>query len=247
MPDFTPRRSPMTTTLPPHPRNPITVVLRQRRVERALARRGISYRSTNPAVVGAAYAAMSEEEFEAINGPQSWANWRTIPRALAGRLPDRPWTVIDLGCGTGTSTRVLAAVAPPGSEIIGYELVPEFLTHARRRRYLDPAGGDARVRFVCQGVSGVLRDGDRSLPDRSVDVANSSGVLGHHLNPATARPLAAELGRVMRTGGIALLDFGPTLRSHQLIDVMRPAGFQPLGRYKCVPLVPSGQVAFRKG
>lgn len=227
-------------------RNLLSVFWRQRRAERALARRGVRFRSTDPAVVEAAYAAMTADEFEAINGRQDWANWRTIPRALAGRLPDSPWKVIDLGCGTGTSTRVLAAIAPPWSEIVGYELVAAFLTHARRHRFFDRDGREARVRFECQGLGGELRDDGRALPDGWADVANSSGVLGHHLDAVTAHPLAAELGRVLRSGGIALLDFGPTLTAKELVEVMRPSGFTPLGRYKSVPFARSGQVAFRR-
>src|SRR5688572_28500143 len=90
------------------PGNLLGVCWRQWRTERALARRGIRFRTTDPAAVTAAYAAMSAEEFGAINGRQDWANWRTIPRALSGHVPDRPLRVLDLGCGTGTSTAVLA-------------------------------------------------------------------------------------------------------------------------------------------
>src|SRR5262245_40322368 len=71
------------------PGNILAVCWRQWRGERALARRGVHFRATDPEVVAAAYAAMSDREFEAINGRQDWANWRTIPRCLSGRLPER--------------------------------------------------------------------------------------------------------------------------------------------------------------
>src|SRR5205807_8119278 len=99
------------------------VCWRQWRTERALARRGIHFRATDPQRVAAAYAAMSAAEFDAINGRQDWANWRTIPRALHGHVPLRPLRVLDLGCGTGSSTRVLAFYCPAGSPVIGYALV----------------------------------------------------------------------------------------------------------------------------
>jgi SAM-dependent methyltransferase len=238
---------PVEEVRPAGPGHVLAVCWRQRLAERALARRGVHFRSTDPAVVAAAYAAMSAAEFEAVNGRQDWANWRTIPRALRGRLPDRPWRVLDLGCGTGTSTRVLAYHAPAGSEILAYELVAPLLVHARRRRYPHRDGGDARVTFVCQGLTEGFRDGGgQPLAAGSADLANASGVVGHHLDAESARPLVAELRRVLAPGGLALLDDGPTLPAAALIDLMQPAGFRPLGRYRSWPLARSGQVAFRR-
>jgi SAM-dependent methyltransferase len=229
------------------PGSVLAVLWRQWRAERALARRGVHFRSTDPAAVAAAYAAMTPDEFEAVNARQDWANWRTVPRALAGRLPDRPWRVLDLGCGTGTSTRVLAAVAPPGSDITGYELVAAFLEPARRRRYAHRTGAPARVAFVCQGLAEPFRDPDgNTVPDASVDLVNASGVVGHHLDPTTARPLAAELRRVLRPDGLALLDDGPTLPPAALTSLMAEVGFAALGRYRSWPLATCGQIAFRR-
>ena len=80
-----------------------------------------------------AYSAMSATEFDAINARQDWANWRTIPRAMNGHLPNHPLRVLDLGCGTGSSTRVLAYYCPVGSHITGFEIAAlvggEFFIH----------------------------------------------------------------------------------------------------------------------
>jgi len=100
----------------------LAVCWRQWRAERALARRGVHFRTTDLAALAAAYAAMSDGEFDAVNGRQDWANWRTIPRSLSGHVPDRPLRVLDLGCGTGGSTRVLAFYCPAGSAITGYKV-----------------------------------------------------------------------------------------------------------------------------
>src|SRR5205085_6414642 len=126
----------------------LTVCWRQWRTERALARRGVQFRATSFDKVVAAYAAMSQSEFDAINGPQDWANWRTIPRALSGHVPDRPLRIIDLGCGTGSSTQVLAWYAPAGSYLTGYELAEPLLGFARRRFYRNRTGHLARVDFM---------------------------------------------------------------------------------------------------
>ncbi|MGH7127446.1 MAG: hypothetical protein ACREIV_02670, partial [Planctomycetaceae bacterium] len=48
------------------------VFLRQRRTERALEKRGVRFRRTEPQEVEAAYSAMSADEFDAVNGRQNW-------------------------------------------------------------------------------------------------------------------------------------------------------------------------------
>src|SRR5690348_3337587 len=196
------------------PGHVLVVCWRQWCTERALAGRGVHFRATDPATVAAAYAAMTDREFEAINGRQDWANWRTIPRALSGHLPDRPLQVADLGCGTGSSTRVLAFYCPEGSRILGYELVPALLALARSRTYYQRGGRPALVEFVCQGVTEPLRQPDGTLvPEQSLDLVNASGVVGHHLDTKTVAPLVAELRRMLAPGGLAMLDAGPTLRA----------------------------------
>jgi SAM-dependent methyltransferase len=229
------------------PGNVLAVCWRQWRGERALARRGVHFRATDPHAVAAAYAAMSDAEFDAINGRQDWANWRTIPRALSGHVPDRPLSVLDLGCGTGSSTRVLAFWCPAGSQILGYELVPALVEVARRRRYPHQTGSLARVGFVCQGVTETLRQPDGTpVPEASVDVVNASGIVGHHLTPNSVRPLVAELRRVLAAGAIAMLDVGPTLRARALTRVMSAAGFLRLGHRRSWWLDPTGEVVFRR-
>jgi SAM-dependent methyltransferase len=222
------------------PGNLLGVCWRQWRAERALARRGVHFRTTDVAALAAAYAAMSDAEFDAINGRQDWANWRTIPRALSGHVSDRPLRVLDLGCGSGGSTRVLAFYCPAGSRITGYELAAPLAEIARRRTYAHRSGRPADVMFCCQGVTEPLPD-----PDGSVDVVNASGVVGHHLDAATVRPLIGELTRVLRPGGVALLDVGPTLGDAELSAIMAAAGFARLGYRRSCFLDWTGQVIYR--
>jgi SAM-dependent methyltransferase len=230
------------------PGNALGVCWRQWRAERALARRGVHFRTTDPQAITAAYAAMSDQEFDAINGRQDWANWRTIPRALSGHVPDRPLRVLDLGCGTGSSTRVLAFYCPAGSQIIGYELARPLVEIASRREYLHRSGVPAAVTFCCQGVTETLRQADGSaVPDRGVDLVNASGVVGHHLDARTILPLVGELQRVLAPGGVALLDVGPTLRAPALTAVMAAGGFRRLGHERSWALDPTGEVIFQKG
>jgi hypothetical protein len=58
--------------------------------------RGISFRSRDNVAAREAYRQMQLVEFEGINARQRWANWRTIPRNLAGRLPERKLFAVDL-------------------------------------------------------------------------------------------------------------------------------------------------------
>jgi SAM-dependent methyltransferase len=224
----------------------LAVCWRQWRTERTLARRGVHFRTTDIGALGAAYAAMSDREFDAINGRQDWANWRTIPRSLSGHVPDRPLTVLDLGCGTGGSTRVLAFYCPAGSRIIGYELAAPLVEIARRRSYVHRSGQAADVAFCCQGATETLRQPDgSSIAERSVDVVNASGVVGHHLDSVTIRPLISELQRVLCDGGVALLDVGPTLSDTALSAVMTATGFARLGYRRSCFLDRTGQVIYR--
>ncbi len=188
---------------------------------------------------------MTEAEFDAINGRQDWANWRTIPRALNGQVPDRPLRVLDLGCGTGSSTQVLTWYAPVGSHVTGYEISGAAFGIARRRAYRNRAGQVGHVDFVCQGVTEPMREpAGAFVPEESVDVVNASGVVGHHLHSVTLRPLINELRRVLRHGGIAMLDVGPSLGSRELRPLMEAGGFRFLAHCKSGWWDPTGQMVF---
>lgn len=229
------------------PSNLLAVCWRQWRTELALARRGIRFRSTDPNAVAEAYAAMTEEEFEAINSRQQWANWRTIPRALRNRLPDRPLLVVDLGCGVGSSTMVLTRCCPESSLFLAYECARPLLTHARRRSYFHSDGSSARVSFVCQGIDGALQWPDgKVLTNQSADLIHASGLFGHHFDVRTAVPAIRELRRVVAPGGLALLDDGPTLSADDLRRLMHGAGFEPLERFRSWFGAPVGQTLFRR-
>jgi len=228
------------------PGNALGVCWRQWRAERGLARRGIHFRNTDLEAVAAAYRAMTEAEFEAINGRQDWANWRTIPRALTGHVPERQLRILDLGCGTGSSTRVLACYAPAGSHIIAYEVAEPLLVFARRRAYRNRTGAAVPVDFVCQGVTATLRQGDGgAVPERSVNIVNASGVVGHHLDVPSIQPLVGEIKRILSPEGIAMLDVGPSLPGPALRRLMQSAGFAFLGHYRSGWWDPTGVMVFR--
>jgi SAM-dependent methyltransferase len=224
----------------------MVVLWKQWRSERDLSRRGIRFRSDEQVAVVGGYGAMSPAEFSATNGRQEWATWRTVPRALRGRVPNQPLRVLDLGCGNGSSTQPLAFYCPAGSHITAYELIEHLAEAARRRDYRHRDGQPARVEVLCQSITETLRQHDGTpIPDASVDLATSTGVIGHHLNSFTVRPLIDELKRVLKPGGIAALDPGPTLRAKLLTKMMTASGFRQLTRVRSWVLDPNGQIVFR--
>jgi len=223
----------------------LPICWRQWLVEQRLRRRGIDFRTTDPDDARRAYAAMSPEEFAAINGRQAWANERTISRSLRGLLPARPLFALDLGSGIGESTACLSRVLPPGSRIIGTEFAEPLVEVARSRR--DPDSRAGSVAFRVGSVTETFRDeAGRRIADGAVDLVNACGIIGHHLNRPDAERVAEETARVLRSGGIAALDVGPKMSAKELTELMADLGFVRLRRTRSNPLDRTGQVVFRK-
>jgi 2-polyprenyl-3-methyl-5-hydroxy-6-metoxy-1,4-benzoquinol methylase len=75
-------------------------------------------------------------------------------RLAAGDVPTRG-TAIDLGCGSGVQTLVLAA---HGLQVVGVDLAPTAIEEAKRRAFAHPAG--RRVRFIAGDVTEVHEIGE---------------------------------------------------------------------------------------
>lgn len=228
------------------PGNLLHVCWRQWNMERALARNGVRFRDTDPQTVRSAYLRMTPEEFHWVNGRQSWANWRTIPRSMSGLVPDHPLRILDLGCGNGDSTRVLAFYAPLGSHILAYDVADHLLEIARRRCFLHRTGQPIRVGFIQQAITEPFCDNEgQALLPRSVDLINSSGVVGHHLDVRAVRDLVTEIRRVIIPRGMVMLDVGRAMPARRLTEIMLNAGFSRLRHRRSCIFDPTGQVAFR--
>ncbi|MFI7129448.1 class I SAM-dependent methyltransferase [Nonomuraea sp. NPDC050153] len=104
--------------------------------------------------------------------------------------------VLDVGCGTGYLSRILAPVVTPGGHVTGVDLSAAMIDHAARR-----APGN------CTYVRGEGQD--LPFPDGSFDLVVSSLAV-HHI-PADARPEALrQMFRVLRPGGRLLIaEFRP--------------------------------------
>jgi ubiquinone/menaquinone biosynthesis C-methylase UbiE len=105
--------------------------------------------------------------------------------------------VLDVGCGSGYFTRVIAAAVAPDGTAHGVDPSDEAISHARRRTRV------ANCTFS-DGIAESLE-----APDGSYDVVVSSLMI-HHL-PEDLRPQAiGEMFRVLRPGGSLLVaEFRP--------------------------------------
>ena len=103
--------------------------------------------------------------------------------------------VVDLGCGAGIDTLLAARLVSPGGRAIGLDTLPEMLAQAEANAR---DGAIANVEWLRGELESI------PLPDASVDVAISNGVL--NLSPRKGRAMS-EIFRVLRAGGrISLAD-----------------------------------------
>jgi SAM-dependent methyltransferase len=226
----------------------LDLLWRQFITEWRVARRGVRFRSTSGTAVRSAYAAMTVDEFDAINSRQQWANEQVIPRIVGAYLPYRVVTAIDLGCGTGGSTEVLARCCADGSTIIGYDQAPQLIERARRNPYITDSGRQAKVMFVCQSIVQQLHGTDgQGLEKSSVDFVLSRGVVGHHFDTSRLRRLLAELRRVLRPGGIVALDSGPILSLEVIEETARGFGMRRLGTERSCAFDHGVELILRRG
>ncbi|MFO1362244.1 MAG: methyltransferase domain-containing protein [Burkholderiales bacterium] len=118
--------------------------------------------------------------------PESFAGVGYPFAANAIRAGD---VVLDLGSGSGTDTLIAAALTGPGGRVYGLDMTQAMLDKLRRNvaamgaRNVEPLAGNAE---------------EIPLPDASIDVVTSNGVL--NLVPDKPRAFA-ELARVLRPGG----------------------------------------------
>ncbi|MGK5082512.1 class I SAM-dependent methyltransferase [Bdellovibrionota bacterium FG-1] len=230
----------------------VGIILKQAVSEKLKLRlmKGVNFRQSENTQARKAYQAMTISEFEGINARQQWANWRTVPRNLNGRVPNRPIFAVDLCCGVGQSTEVLSCFLPPHSRILGIEANPEFVARARVRldRYHHFDGTPAQVAFVARSVlEPFVDEQERPLAPESVDLINCCGAVGVHFRPETTEKLAEQVAYVLRPGGIAMLDSGPHgTNAKQLTSILKKHGFERINAVKSCFIDYSVHVCFRK-
>ncbi len=211
---------------------------------------GYRFRGQERDFVRRAYDGMGQDTFEVINGAQEWLNWRQIPMALRKRVPEEAALVLDLGCGPGSSTRILAWHGMPTWRILGMDFSEDLIRQARRSveagDFCTASGKQPIVEFVVGSVLEPFHDASGTLlADHTVDYVNSSGIVGHHLSAEGFTSLAAELRRVVKPHGFVALDSGPHLKEAVIRRTMERFGFVLRTKVRSVPLDPRPQLVFQ--
>ena len=111
--------------------------------------------------------------------------------------------VLEVGCGPG---HLSIRLAHHGFDVTGLDLDPAMIARARSQRRPPGERDQPRPSFLVGDVA-VL-----AFPDRSFDLVVSTLSMHHWADPAAG---LAEIGRVLRPGGRALIwDFRPGVRPH---------------------------------
>jgi ubiquinone/menaquinone biosynthesis C-methylase UbiE len=116
-----------------------------------------------------------------------------VRQGLLERIRCQPRRILDLGCGTGTMTRLLKQKYP-AAEVIGIDLSPYMLVVADDKAR--QAGLDIRFQ---QGKAEQLEFGDRSF-----DLITAS-LLFHETPPSISCKVLEECFRLLKAGGEVLI------------------------------------------
>jgi 2-polyprenyl-3-methyl-5-hydroxy-6-metoxy-1,4-benzoquinol methylase len=158
---------------------------------------------------------------------------------FAARLA-RPGRLLDMACGVGYGTRLLADRAPQVSEALGVDLSARTVRYAQQRyagdrvsfrpgdalAFQDPAGFDTIVSLetlehvpdpesLADRLAGLLRPGGFLVA--SVPTTPSVDVNPHHLTDFTA----ASFRRMFATRGLSERDAFPQRQDFQPLSVLR--------------------------
>lgn len=113
------------------------------------------------------------------------------PLALAGLQAGE--TVLDLGCGAGVDTLLIARQVGPAGRVIGVDLAPEMVDRARRN-------------IIAEGLSQIdihLAPAEKlPLADNRVEAVIVNGIFNLC---ASKEAVAAEIWRVLKPGGRLLV------------------------------------------
>jgi len=143
-------------------------------------------------------------EYDSITPALSLGRDQAWKRDLVASLPEieRPFC-IDLACGTGDLTFLLAGRYPRG-RILGLDLTAEMIERANARN---------KHPHVCFGCADMTKTGQ---PDGSADIVTGGYALRNASDLGTALD---EIARVLKPGGIAaFLDFSkPRSRAGQVL------------------------------
>jgi SAM-dependent methyltransferase len=129
--------------------------------------------------------------------------YRRIAAEVAAAAPAGA-RVLEVGCGPGHLSVQLAG--QHRLQVTGLDLDPAMIARAQANTDRAANRGGRRPSFLVGDVAAL------TFPDRSFDLVVSTLSMHHWADPAAA---LAEIGRVLRPGGRALIwDFRPGVRPH---------------------------------
>jgi ubiquinone/menaquinone biosynthesis C-methylase UbiE len=118
---------------------------------------------------------------------------RSYRGLLAAGDVQRGARVLDVGCGPGYFTRMLAEAVGPEGSVSGIDAAPEMIEYASKK---------ARRLSNCRFQTGTAES--LAFPDAAFDVVVSS-LMMHHLPEEGRLGAVREMQRVLRPGGTLLL------------------------------------------
>ncbi len=116
-----------------------------------------------------------------------------VRQTLVDSIRVKPSRILDLGCGTGSTTRLLKQ-AFPTAEVIGVDLSPYMLTVADRK------AKQANLTIHWQHVQAE----HTPFEDASFDLVTAS-LLFHELPPTVSQAVLRECFRLLKPGGEAIM------------------------------------------
>lgn len=145
-----------------------------------------------------AFGAKGEEAFRG-------AFTSAFQNELKGSVPEQA-VIVDLGCGTGMSTRPLAAQYPQAKHIIGLDMSPYFVAVGKKllgsspRSFTDGGSWVSTIHFDDRIDYRVGDAANTGLPAESADVVNVQFVL-HELPIEVSMAIMDEAYRMLKPGG----------------------------------------------
>lgn len=120
-------------------------------------------------------------------------NETLVRQGLLDRIRVKPRRILDLGCGTGSTTLMLKQTFPQ-AQVIGLDLSPYMLVRAEDKA--NKAGLDIQWRHGNAEHTG--------FPDASFDLVTAS-LLFHETPPAVTQAILLECFRLLTVGGEVLI------------------------------------------
>ena len=150
--------------------------------------------------------------YDLVTACASPPNERWVRRQLLARVHGQPQQILDVGCGTG-STTVMLKQSWPTAQVIGLDLSPYMLIMAEQKAKKSDA--------VIAWHHGLAES--TGLEDESFDLVTAS-FLFHETPQAIARSILNESFRLIKPGGqVLILDGNQKIlrHAHWLIDLFR--------------------------